>query len=132
MRVDVRIVAATNRDLKAEAEAGALEDLYYRLNVTHLDLPSLRARTEDVPLLAHHFLKQYAEKNAKEIGGITRAAHDVLLNWSWPGNVRELENAIERAVVLAARTRSMWMIYRLIFVSLIRPANSASDWHTAR
>lgn len=101
VRVDVRIVAATNRDLKAEVEAGRFrEDLYYRLNVIHLDLPSLRARTEDVPLLAHHFLKQYAEKNAKEIGGITRAAHDVLLNWSWPGNVRELENAIERAVVL--------------------------------
>ena len=101
VKVDVRIVAATNADLRAEVAAGRFrEDLFYRLNVIHIDLPPLRDRSDDVPLLAHHFLKKYAEKNSKDISGITKAAIDRLLTWDWPGNVRELENAIERAVVL--------------------------------
>ncbi len=101
VRVDVRVVAATNADLREEVKAGRFrEDLFYRLNVIHVDLPPLRDRKDDVPLLAHHFLKKYAAKNAKEIGGITKAAIDQLMTWDWPGNVRELENAIERAVVL--------------------------------
>jgi two-component system, NtrC family, response regulator HydG len=101
VKVDVRVVAATNADMREEVSAGRFrEDLFYRLNVIHVDLPPLRDRQDDVPLLAHHFLRKYAEKNNKEIGGITKAAIDRMMTWDWPGNVRELENAIERAVVL--------------------------------
>ncbi|MGB0590863.1 MAG: sigma-54-dependent transcriptional regulator [Myxococcota bacterium] len=101
VKVDVRVVAATNADLREEVSAGRFrEDLFYRLNVIHVDLPPLRDRKDDVPLLAHHFLKKYAKKNHKDIGGITKAAIDQMMIWDWPGNVRELENAIERAVVL--------------------------------
>ncbi|MBD90943.1 MAG: DNA-binding response regulator [Deltaproteobacteria bacterium] len=100
--VDVRIVAATNKDLAAEVEAGRFrEDLYYRLNVISITLPPLRDRKDDIPLLAQHFLRLYAEKNQKQFDGISDAAMDRLMAWSWPGNVRELENAIERAVVLS-------------------------------
>jgi two-component system response regulator HydG len=99
--VDVRIVAATNNDLAAEVAAGRFrEDLYYRLNVISITLPPLRDRKEDIPLLAQHFLRLYAEKNQKRFDGITDEAMERLIAWSWPGNVRELENAIERAVVL--------------------------------
>ncbi len=100
-RVDVRIVAATNRDLKAEVEAGRFrEDLYYRLNVMTLAVPPLRDRAEDIPLLAMHFLRKFAEANRKTAKGFTPQAMDLLLKHDWPGNVRELENAVERAVVL--------------------------------
>lgn len=101
VRVDVRIVAATNRDLVAEVEAGNFrEDLFYRLNVISLGLPPLRDRRDDVPLLAHYFLKRYADKNNKTLSGIGKDAMETMLAWQWPGNVRELENAMERAVVL--------------------------------
>ena len=100
-RVDARIVAATNKDLAAEVEEGRFrEDLFYRLNVISITLPPLRERKEDIPLLAHHFLKRNAGKNKKSVTAITRDAMDALMGHSWPGNVRELENAIERAVVL--------------------------------
>jgi len=99
--VDVRIVAATNRDLDAAvAEGDFREDLYYRLNVMLLVVPPLRERLDDIPLLADHFLKRYAEKNRKSIKGFTPLAMDMLLKYNWPGNVRELENAVERAVIL--------------------------------
>jgi two-component system NtrC family response regulator/two-component system response regulator HydG len=101
-RVDVRIVAATHRDLKKKLEDGSFrEDLYYRLNVIEVRIPSLRERSEDIPLLAQHFLKKYAAANGKEIVGFSDAALALLLHHSWPGNVRELENAVERAVVLS-------------------------------
>lgn len=101
IKVDVRILAATNKDLKREVEAGRFrQDLYYRLNVVSLRLPPLRERTEDIPLLAVHFLKKFAERNSKAVKGFTPAAMDRMLKYSWPGNVRELENAVERAVVL--------------------------------
>ncbi len=101
LRVDVRIVAATNRDLKTEVEAGRFrEDLYYRLNVMTLPVPPLRDRAEDIPLLAMHFLRRFAEANRKVAKGFTPQAMDLLLKHGWPGNVRELENAVERAVVL--------------------------------
>lgn len=101
VKVDVRILAATNRDLRQEVEEGRFrQDLYYRLNVVSLQLPPLRERSEDIPLLAMHFLKMFAERNAKIVKGFTPAAMDRLLKYSWPGNVRELENAVERAVVL--------------------------------
>jgi two-component system response regulator HydG len=101
LKVDVRLVAATNMDLAALVrEKGFREDLYYRLNVITIQLPTLRDRREDIPLLAHHFLRRYAAKNAKPLGGFTEEAMDLLQTYAWPGNVRELENAIERAVVL--------------------------------
>jgi len=101
LKVDVRLVAATNTDLAGLVrEKRFREDLYYRLNVITIQLPTLRERREDIPLLAHHFLRQYAAKNAKPLGGFTEEAMDLLQTYNWPGNVRELENAIERAVVL--------------------------------
>lgn len=101
LHVDVRIVAATNKDLKAEVDAGNFrQDLYYRLNVMPIAVPPLRERLEDVPLLAAHFLRKFAEANRKVAKGFTPQAMDILLKYSWPGNVRELENAVERAVVL--------------------------------
>lgn len=99
--VDVRVVAATNRNLKALVDDGAFrEDLFYRLNVVRLDVPPLRARPSDVPTLAEHFVRRYAEENEKEIDGLTDAARDALMTHSWPGNVRELQNIVEQAVVL--------------------------------
>jgi two-component system response regulator HydG len=101
--VDVRIIAATNRDLEAEVRNGNFrEDLFYRLNVMTLKVPALRERREDIPLLAQHFLKRFAEKNRKESAGCTPLAMDMLVRYDWPGNVRELENTIERAVILMA------------------------------
>ena len=101
LKVDVRLVAATNTDLAGLVrEKRFREDLYYRLNVITIQLPTLRERREDIPLLAHHFLRRYEAKNAKPLGGFTEEAMDLLQTYTWPGNVRELENAIERAVVL--------------------------------
>ncbi len=101
LRVDVRIIAATNKDLAAEVREGRFrEDLFYRLNVINIHLPPLCERGEDIPLLAHHFLRRFADKNNKVLRGIHPDALDALTRWSWPGNVRELENAMERAVVL--------------------------------
>lgn len=99
--VDVRILAATNRDLKEAVASGKFrEDLYYRLNVVTLRVPPLRERVDDIPLLAQHFLQKYAEKNRKQVKGFSPLAMDMLLKYTWPGNVRELENAVERAVIL--------------------------------
>jgi two-component system response regulator HydG len=104
--VDVRVIAATNRDLKQLVADGKFrEDLYYRLNVITVDMPSLRARPSDVPLLAGHFLRKYAEENGKKIDGFSDDALERLAAYGWPGNVRELENVVERAVVLAQGSR---------------------------
>jgi two-component system response regulator HydG len=101
IKVDVRLVAATNADLAARVrEKRFREDLFYRLNVIAIQLPPLRERQEDIPLLAQHFLRRYAAKNAKAIAGFAEETLDVLQTYAWPGNVRELENVIERAVVL--------------------------------
>ncbi len=100
-KVDVRIVAATHRDLKKKIEDGSFrEDLYYRLNVIEIQIPPLREREGDVPLLASHFIRKYGEANGKEIDPISDEVLAMLLRHPWPGNVRELENAMERAVVL--------------------------------
>ena len=100
--VDIRIIAATNRDLKQEVERGSFrEDLYYRLHVIQIDMPPLRERIEDVPLLAEHLLIRTKEEANKSVGGLTVGAIKVLTNYNWPGNVRELENEIRRAVALA-------------------------------
>jgi two-component system response regulator HydG len=102
IKVDVRVIAATNKDLTRQVQDGRFrEDLYYRLNVVTLNVPPLRNRKEDIPLIAHHFLKLFAEKNHKNVKGFTPRAMDRLLKYEWPGNVRELMNAIERGVVLS-------------------------------
>jgi len=106
IKVDVRVISATNRDMKQAIASGQFrEDLYYRLNVVTIDLPPLRDRKEDIPLLAEHFLKKSSQENQKEITGFSPEATDFLLRYEWPGNVRELENAIERAVILATDSR---------------------------
>lgn len=102
IHADVRIISATNRDLEAKVKEGTFrEDLFYRLNVVVMDIPPLRERKEDVPLLVDHFLKRFSVENGKEIEGITSEARDLLLKYDYPGNVRELENIIERAVVIS-------------------------------
>jgi two-component system response regulator PilR (NtrC family) len=99
--VDVRVIAATNRDLDRQVTEGTFrEDLYYRLNVIPIRVPDLRERREDVPLLANHFLKKYAPGAGKSIHGVAAAALEALTGYDWPGNVRQLENTIERAVAL--------------------------------
>ena len=100
IKVDVRVVAATNKDLTAEVrERRFREDLYYRLNVVHLDMPPLRLRGPDVIVLADHFLRKFARENHRQIDSLSPAVRAKLIAHSWPGNVRELENAMERAVV---------------------------------
>jgi DNA-binding NtrC family response regulator len=100
-RVDVRVIAATNADLdKARREGAFREDLYYRLNVITIDLPPLRDRSGDIPLLALHFLRKYTSRANKQIDSIQPEAMELLERYGWPGNVRELENVVERAVVL--------------------------------
>ncbi|MEP6651931.1 MAG: sigma-54 dependent transcriptional regulator [Myxococcales bacterium] len=100
--VDVRVIAATNRDLKKLVADGTFrEDLFYRLNVINLEMPPLRERPSDVPLLAGHFLRKFAAENGKTLGGFAADALELLSDYSWPGNVRELENVVERAVVMS-------------------------------
>src|SRR3954469_7204577 len=103
IQVDVRIIAATNVDLKQLVHEGRFrEDLYYRLNVIAIDLPALRQRKEDIPILVDHFLRKYSEENERPLRRINTEALRPLVSYSWPGNVRELENVIERAVVLSS------------------------------
>jgi DNA-binding NtrC family response regulator len=102
VKVDTRIIATSNRDLKAEVKAGRFrEDLYFRLNVLNLVLPPLRERKADIPLLADHFVKKYAEVNGVPFRPLSAAAREALSRHAWPGNVRELENTLHRAVLLA-------------------------------
>jgi len=106
IQVDVRVVIATNLDLPKEVEKGTFRrDLYYRINVVSIHMPSLRERVSDIPVLAEHFLRRYAKENGKKIEAIEESALDVLVRYPWPGNVRELENCLERAVVLTRNAR---------------------------
>lgn len=101
IKIDIRVLAATNRDLEAAISAGSFrQDLYFRLNVVQLNMPALRERPEDIPMLANYFAAKYADKCNRKVVGISAAAQKLLVNYEWPGNVRELENAIERAIVL--------------------------------
>jgi len=101
VKIDVRILSATNRDLENAVKEGSFrEDLYYRLNVVSINVPPLRDRKEDIPLLVNHFLRKYALENGKEIRIVNSEAMGLLTAYSWPGNVRELENVVERAVVV--------------------------------
>jgi len=103
IQVDVRVLAASNRPLEELAAAGRFRpDLLYRLKVVTIQLPPLRERKDDVPLLVHHFLEKYGEENRKRDLELTPEALDLLTEYDWPGNVRELENVIERAVVLTS------------------------------
>lgn len=102
VNVTVRIAAASNRNLEDDIKKGTFrEDLYYRLNVVHIDIPPLRRRRADIPILAEHFLKKYTQEHNKKIKAFTREALDILVKYSFPGNVRELGNIIEQAVVLS-------------------------------
>jgi len=102
IKVDVRIIAATNRNLLDDVHDGRFrEDLFYRLNVVNLTVPSLYERNEDIPLLAKYFLESFAKKNRRIMKGFTPTAMDLMVRYPWPGNVRELENALERAVILS-------------------------------
>ena len=101
IEVDVRIVAATNRNLEEEVKAGRFrEDLYYRLNVIHIQVPPLRERKEDIPLLISSFLQEFNQENGKSIKSVDKRAKTALFNYSWPGNIRELRNCMEAAVVM--------------------------------
>jgi len=101
-RVDVRVICATNVSLKEKVDKGDFRlDLFYRLNVIKVDVPSLRERKSDIPLLAVHFLDKYCQKIDKKVNGITEEAMKYLMNYSWPGNIRQLENEIERAITLS-------------------------------
>jgi formate hydrogenlyase transcriptional activator len=102
--VDVRVVAATNRDLKAAVDAGTFRlDLFYRLNVFPVRVPSLRERTDDIPLLAKYFIERYATAAGKRIRNIDKKTLKVFQAYHWPGNIRELQNVIERVVILCDR-----------------------------
>jgi transcriptional regulator with GAF, ATPase, and Fis domain len=102
--VDVRVVAATNRDLKAAVEVGAFRlDLFYRLNVFPIRVPSLRERQDDIPLLVKYFIERYARSTGKRIKNIDRKTLALLQAYDWPGNIRELQNVVERAVILCDR-----------------------------
>lgn len=106
IKVDIRLVAATNRDLQEAVKQGAFrQDLFYRLNVVALNMPPLRERREDIPLLASYFVAKYSQKCNRKVVGLSPEARTRLVNYDWPGNVRELENTIERAVVLGTSDR---------------------------
>ncbi len=101
IQVDIRLITATNKDLEAEVKEGRFrEDLFYRLNVIPIRLPSLKERREDIPLLAEHFFRHYQEKNRSSVKGFLPKTMDTLIRYDWPGNIRELENTVERAILL--------------------------------
>ena len=106
IRVDVRLVASTNRDLRREISSGSFrEDLFYRLNVVPIHLPSLRDRREDIPKLVQHFVSKFNPRLHKNVEGVERDAMERLCAYAWPGNIRELENVIERAVLFCDASR---------------------------
>ena len=128
-RVNVRVVAATNRDVKRALEEGMLrEDLYYRLSVFHIELPPLRERREDIPLLANYFRARVARRLKKKVDRFSERAQYYLLHYDYPGNVRELENAVERAVTLAERGEitdlDLPPVFREAPVPLLREGNA--------
>jgi len=101
IKVDVRIIAATNRNLEKMVDDGSFrQDLYYRLNVIQIQLPSLRQRKDDIPLLINHFIKKFNERMARSIQGVSQEALELLMKYDFPGNIRELENLVERTMAL--------------------------------
>jgi DNA-binding NtrC family response regulator len=101
IQTDVRVIAATNRDLQAAISAATFRSvLFYRLNVFPIEIPALRERTEDIPMLVEYFIDRYARKAGKSIRGVNKKTMDLLRSYPWPGNIRELQNVIERSVIL--------------------------------
>src|ERR1700735_2549360 len=101
VRVNVRVIAATNRDLKAAVTNGRFrEDLFYRLNVFPIEVPPLRERRDDIPILVEYFIDRYARKAGKSFHRVNKKSLDLLRSYSWPGNIRELQNVIERSVIV--------------------------------
>jgi transcriptional regulator with GAF, ATPase, and Fis domain len=132
IKIDIRVLAATNRDLEAEISEGRFRrDLYFRLNVVQLNMPALRERPEDIPMLANYFAAKYADKCNRKVVGISVAARKLLVNYEWPGNVRELENAIERAIVLGTTEQILADDLPEAILETDAPADdgSASNYH---
>src|SRR6202044_2568372 len=101
IRTNVRVIAATNRDLEAAIAAGTFRsDLFYRLNVFPIEMPPLRKRREDIPLLVEYFIDRYARKAGKSFQSVNKKSLDLLQSYPWPGNIRELQNVIERSVIV--------------------------------
>ena len=132
VKIDVRVVAATNRDLRAAIKAGTFrEDLYYRLNVLNLEIPPLRDRRSDIPLLISYFADKYGKVAGRRNPGVSAEARAVLMNYDWPGNIRELENVIERAVVLGSGERILAEDLPDVLVENTPiQVSAASDYHT--
>jgi len=123
-KVDVRVIAATNRDLEQEVRRGAFRaDLFYRLNVFPIEVPPLRERKDDIPLLAGHFVRRFSQRMGKRVQGINRAVYEQLRHYDWPGNVRELANLLERAVILC---QSDILELKHLAVSRLKPAAGGS------
>ncbi|MDX2122356.1 MAG: sigma-54 dependent transcriptional regulator [Gemmatimonadota bacterium] len=132
VKVDVRLIATTNRDLRAESEAGRFRaDLFYRLNVVPIRTPPLRERKEDLPVLVQHFARRAAEEIGVPLNAIAPEAMDLLMQYSWPGNVRELANAVERAVILSRGNPLRPEVFHGMLESVIRPAALAPPSITA-
>jgi DNA-binding NtrC family response regulator len=111
-KVDVRVISATNKNLKEEVKKGKFrDDLFYRLNVIHIQLPSLRERKEDIPLLANHFLRSYSKRVGKEVGRLEDDVMSLLVSYSWPGNVRQLENEIKKMVTFVTPGANITLEY---------------------
>ena len=132
IKVDVRLIATTNRDLRAEVEAGRFRaDLFYRLNVVPIRTPPLRERKEDLPVLVQHFARRAAEEIGVPLNSIAPEAMDLLMQYSWPGNVRELANAVERAVILSRGNPLRPDVFHGMLDSALRPAALAPPGITA-
>jgi transcriptional regulator with GAF, ATPase, and Fis domain len=128
---NVRVIAATNRDLGAAVAAGKFRsDLFYRLNVFPIDVPPLRQRSEDIPLLVSYFIDRYSEKVAKKISGIEKRSLDLLSNYSWPGNIRELQNVIERSVILS--DSAVFAVDESWFAAQPAPSDGSRTSHNRR
>jgi DNA-binding NtrC family response regulator len=125
VRVDVRVIAATNRDLEDHVKSGKFrEDLYYRLNVLRVEMPSLRARQEDVPLLAQYFVGTFSKEFKRPVRGLSQSAEAVLRAYGWPGNVRELRNLVERAVLLCETEQLQPADFDSLHTAKARPADA--------
>jgi Nif-specific regulatory protein len=133
IKVDIRLIAASNRNLEEAMAAGMFrQDLYYRLNVVQLEMPPLRDRQEDIPLLANYFAAKYGEKCNRRVLGVSVEAQKRLVGYDWPGNVRELENAIERAVVLGTTERLLPEdLPEAVLEREVTPTASSTTYHDA-